>query len=171
LAITWTTDSKPLFSGLSQRLRKGLSSGLSSAITDTVLRNISGKGGKKLWQQIAKSITTTATETEVKLTSTHAAALMRNYGGTIKARNKQWLTIPASAAQGKSVKEMRSGGWKIFRIPGPGGGYLLGNKGKGTKTELLFSLRSSVQHPASPYIPDTKALFQMIDTVFKDIKL
>ena len=128
------------------------------------------QGGKTLWKDIAKSLETQSTSSSSKLTAKHPAALIRDTGGTIYA-NKSWLTIPMNEAEGKSVKQMKSSGWTIFRIPGPGGGYLLGKRGKKGRTALLFALRRSVKHPATHWIPRENQLFKTVEQVFAGVKL
>lgn len=172
MSLIWkpSDNLKGMFSSLPKALGKvfivDVATRLEQQVADAALVKYSG-----FWQKISKSVKSSIKGNIVEIYSTHPAALMRDKGGRISAKNQDWLTIPVNDSKNRSYRQMKAAGWKIFRIPGPDGGYLLGNRGKGTRTALLFILRRSVLHPAAHWIPTENQLFKTVQQVFSKVTI
>lgn len=116
--------------------------------------NARAKGGKRFWADFARRIVITeVTETSAVLLNDHYAANQKQFGGVIEAKDKAALTIPITKeAKGKTAKEFKEGGRKLFVLPGSKGvlGYADGKK----KFHALFVLRRRTRRQkADPWMP------------------
>ncbi len=112
-----------------------------AAVANDARISARGKGGRRFWRdQIAGTIEVEYLDDGALVFTESAVAAHKEYGGPIKAKYQQSLTVPfAQAARGKSVKQMEAAkGKKIFRIRSKKGNAVLGySRKKGKKTEFV----------------------------------
>lgn len=129
-------------------------------------RTAIGKGGRKFWREIARSVNIRSAAEAVYVESNHYAAAQMQYGGDISAPGKnsespaKALTIPikGSPAEGRRASEFSQ---KLFTLKSAGSGdaeYIgvLGyNEGTGKDARFvpLFILRKRVRGHKSPWWP------------------
>lgn len=116
------------------------------------------KGGE-FWLGIAKATRiSSVSDSGATVENNHVAGAQKQFGGRIRARNKQALTIPIEPeAKGKKVSEFEDGSRKLFRLPGTS---VLGYSSNG-KFIGLFVLRQSVWQKPEKWWPDDAAVSAM----------
>ena len=121
--------------------------------------NARAKGGRRFWGEIARSLRVRAvsdTAVEVGFNNPEQEALgsHKHYGGEIRAKNKQALTIPiAPEAKGRTAAEM-SVGRKLFVVNGGSDGTgILGYTDGAGAFRALFALRKRVVQKPDPWWP------------------
>lgn len=82
------------------------------------------------WKEAMESVRSTASDSEATVSISKRGVALQYYGGTVRVKNKPWLTIPINpAAHGKSVAEMgvkfyrflsKKGNWILATDPDPG---------------------------------------------------
>lgn len=92
-----------------------------ATIRKRAMENAAGKGGRRLWRDIARSVNVKAvTSDSVEVGAYHVAAAQKQFGGPIAARGKaaggaDMLTIPiAPEADGQSAAKFALAGRKLF---------------------------------------------------------
>ena len=143
-------------------------------------RNAMAKGGE-FWQEIADSVQVHEEPDSVVVGATHVAAAIRHFGGRISAPgqgagslHRRALTIPIyreARAKHWSTDDAEAAGWTLFKPKGSDIIYgTKKGKGKGNKaqTEMLFVLRKSVRHPASPWWPSDADVQSNIDRALSE---
>lgn len=127
-----------------------------NSVAKSARANALEKGGRNFWRGIARSVRLKrASESSMIVGSDHFAAAQKQFGGEIRAKNKQALTIPVSEeAKGKTAREFKSGGRLLFTVPGRDP-RTLGILGYSAHGEFfpMFVLRKSVNQKAEPWFP------------------
>lgn len=149
------------FADLASRVRKPLRllKTWGNSVAKSARANALEKGGTNFWRGIARSVRLKqASESSMIVGSNHFAAAQKQFGGEIRAKKKQALTIPVSPeAKGKTAKEFKSGGRPLFVVRGNlEGKDTLGLLGYSAHGEFfpMFVLRKSVKQKAEPWFPE-----------------
>ena len=142
---------------------------VAETVAQAARRKAVAKGGRRFWvRDIRDSVHAEQEGNGWTVGSTHAAAAHKQYGGAITAPGRgpaalqrRFLTIPVGDARKErwNTIDAQAAGWRIFRIgkvSGNSGGYLIGAKGKGKtrRTQLLFVLKKTVTQAADPWFPE-----------------
>lgn len=120
-----------------------------------------GKGGRKFWREIARSINLIDNGRTVEVQSTHRAAAQKQYGGAIEARGMSgggadYLTIPilGSEAEGRSAAEFALAGLDMFALGMDDGRGVLGYSDENDEFVPLFVLvRKTKPQKPDPFVP------------------
>lgn len=129
-----------------------------------------GKGGKKFWKEIARSVNIReASATGLLVAADHVAAAQKQFGGVIRAKGKAGggadaLTIPISEeAEGRRAADFALSGYKLFALGMEDDGEgVLGYEDEGGIFEPLFALRKATKfQKPDPWFPTEKQVAQM----------
>ena len=128
-------------------------------------RNARAKGGRRFWNELARSVDVKAIGAEgVEVFSTHVAAAQKQFGGVIEAPGQgpgshgaKALTIPlqGTAAEGKTIGDFVTGGHKLFVLgkQDRDHGGVLGYSEDGTFHPLFVLLKRTKPQRAEPWFP------------------
>ena len=128
-------------------------------------RNARAKGGRRYWQDLARSLQVRNISKEtIDIGTNQKGATLKQFGGEIRPDKAKALTIPISPeAKGRTAYEIERTGKKLFVIsqktgdPGTVGvlGYARKSKSGDSDFRPLFVLRTRVFQDADPWFPST----------------
>lgn len=126
------------------------------AVEQQAKRTARGKGGENFWYEVAERTHLRVNGSMVRVDCDHVAAAQKQYGGTIRAKNVTFLTIPVSEeARGKRAAEFELGGRDLFVLR-TGDSALLGyDEGPSDDPTFvpLYVLKSEVYQRPEPFFP------------------
>ncbi len=119
--------------------------------------NALGAPSTGFWSRVIDSTTVQADTAAGTVSISERGAALRYYGGTVRPKNKQWLTIPAAReAHGKRAAEVSGGYSKQQWLFGRRGPYAIAEKvavnrsGRQTAGRVLFWLVKAATHSPDP---------------------
>lgn len=152
----------------SPQQRQGFLMRWGATIRRQAILNALGKGGRKLWRDIARSVNVRAVSADaVEVGSDHVAAAQKQFGGPIKAKGKaaggsDYLTIPvAPEAEEQSASAFAlptamhpegHGGHALFVFPNSN---LLGYAEDGGFHPLFALVKQTKPQRAEPWWPES----------------
>lgn len=165
--VTWRMSGslRSVFRQFDDITRESTLRTIGAKIEEDARANLAAKGWRRLAFAIQGTLNTQIRGQTITVGAWHAAAGMRHRGGRIAAPGQGPAAIPARAltiplsgspAVGKTTRQMKAQGWKLFRPKGTR--VLMGTHGKGTEPVALFALAKAVQHPASPWFPSLRQI-------------
>jgi hypothetical protein len=119
--------------------------------------NARAKGGRSFWRELAdRTAVTMVSDDSAIVYNDHPVAAHKQFGGTIRPKNRRALTIPISdEAKGKTAGEFAAGGRDLFVLPSDKADTIgiLGYDEPGVGFHPLFVLRTKVTQKPDPWFP------------------
>ena len=129
-------------------------------VRKTAMETAIGKGGRRFWREVARSINLVERSKEVTVEATHVAAAQKQFGGVIEAKGKagggaEALTIPITEeAEGQSAAKFVAAGLQLFAIKSDSGNAVLGYSREGEFVALFALVRRTKPQRPDPFFPE-----------------
>lgn len=136
-------------------------------VRDSAREKAGGYGGQEFWGQVADRIRISGVDNNgATVVSEHVASAQKQYGGPIRVKNKEWLTIPIhELSKRKTATMMRDMGYRLFR-PGrskrnPDGKKVLACWDGSNLVSLFALTKQTRSQRAYPFMPEEQEVLRM----------